>query len=187
MPVAITAEDILAGFKYNKETREITITPPKALMDKFGADWVQEAGKILNAEAKARDMRKPVFYEGDKETWATIESDVRYKTEAGKTYPFTIPVDSVYKTRGTQEDRYGQGAPLGAIAIAEACHRLNTDNAETLFKDENGNRVWVRGSAPGFALFSDPGRGVDICGADGDDRRNRVAFAPLASPRNAKT
>ena len=173
----VTAKNILDGFKYNKNTGEIELTLPKGVT-------IQEAGEILNASAKDRQMEKPVFYTEDKEAWSKIEANEKTKTEAGKTYKFSVPTDSVDKTRAKQEQDHGTGAPLGAIAIAEACHRLNTQNEGTLFKDANGNRVWVRGSASGFALCSRSGYGVYVDGYGGDLRYAHVAFAPLASSRN---
>lgn len=173
----VTAQDILDGFKYNKNTGEIELTLPKGVT-------IQEAGEILNASAKDRQMEKPVFYTENKETWSKIEANQKTKTEAGKTYKFSIPTDSVDKTRAEQEEDHGTGAPLGAIAIAEACHRLNTQNEGTLFKDANGHRVWVCGSASGFALFSFSSDGVCVYGYEGDFCDISVAFAPLASSRN---
>ena len=82
-------------------------------------------------------------------------------------------------TRFEQERSYGAGAPLGALAIAEACERLKEGNKSTLFKDADGNEfLWVRGETPDVALQSDLESGVRVCGR-ADSNRHIEAFASL--------
>ncbi|MCB0329147.1 MAG: hypothetical protein KDD70_05775, partial [Bdellovibrionales bacterium] len=147
----VTADTILQGFK-KLDGGVIELTLPVGTT-------IQEAGKLLNAAAKEKGMKFPVF-ECDAGFWAKNEENTSLQTEPGRTYQFKIPTDSVSKTRAEQVRDHGEGAPLGAIAIAEACERLNTENNGTLFKDANGNKVWVRGSAPGVALHSFADLGV---------------------------
>ena len=172
----ITADTILAGYtKHEDGTIEITLPQ--------GAT-IQEAGEILNRAAENKGFGYPVFYEGDKAFWEKNEANPKLCTKPGESYRFRIPPDSVSKTKAEQVEEFGPGASLGAIAIAEACERLKEGNDKTLFKDVDGDKVWVRGSAPGVALCSSSHDGVYVYGYDDDPRHNNVAFAPLASVRD---
>ena len=172
----VTAASILEGFK-KLDDGVIEITLPVGTS-------IQEAGEILNAAAREKGMEYPVFNIDDADRWAKNEADSDLQTEPGKAYQFKIPMDSVSKTRASQVKDQGVGVPLGAIAIAEACERFNTENNGSLFKDADGDMVWVRGSAPGVALGSILGFGVGILGCRDDCSRNSVAFAPSVGARN---
>ena len=178
----VTAETILQGFK-KLDDGVIELTLPVGTT-------IQEAGTILNAAATTpveeggKGMEDPVFYEGSAKFWAENEANADLQTVPGRTYQFKIPTDSVSKTRADQVREYGEGAPLGAIAIAEACERLNTDNKGTLFRDADGNKVWVRGSAPGVVLNSNANYGVYVDGSHDDYGYSDVAFASSVSARN---
>ncbi|MCB0336439.1 MAG: hypothetical protein KDD62_09035, partial [Bdellovibrionales bacterium] len=65
--------------------------------------------------------------------------------------------------------------------------RLSTPNKGTLFKDANGNNVWVRGSAPGVALHSYPSYGVRVDSIYDGSRDGPVAFAPSVPARIKKS
>ena len=73
--------------------------------------------KCCKSDVLLNGMDYPVFYEGDAEFWAKNEADAGLQTEPGKTHQFTIPTDSVSKTKQKQVKDHGEGAPLGAIAI----------------------------------------------------------------------
>lgn len=165
----ITAETILQGFK-KLDGGVIELTLPVGTT-------IQQSGRLLNAAAREKGMKFPVFFEGNAEFWKDNEANDALQTIPGKTYRFKIPADSVSKTRAKQIKEYGQGAPLGAVAIAETCERLNTENNGTLFRDANGNKVWVRGSAPGVVRGSNSGVGVSVWGRRDDDRSAEVAYA----------
>lgn len=173
---AVTADTILQGFKKLSDG-VIKLTLPVGVT-------IQKAGEILNRAAKNKEMEFSVFYEGQKDFWQKNEANEDLRTKPGKTYLFKIPTDSVSKTKSEELRDHGEGAPLGALAIAEACERLNTTNEGTLFKGVSGDRVWVRGSAPGVALFSYSRSGVFVNGSGDDGRDGRVAFASSVSARN---
>ena len=183
----VTAEDILKGFK-KLEDGIIEMTLPEGLEVKKGETPIDAAGRILNEAAKAKGMPKPVFYEGQEAFWKKNEANSELQTVPGKTYSFKIPTNSPGKSRAKQEKIFGnKGAPIGAIAIAEACERLNTKNKDTLFKDKDGNKVWVRGSARGVALYSRTFVGVVVDAYVGVHSLNNVAFASSVPARNKKS
>ncbi|MGA1191529.1 MAG: hypothetical protein ACO3XO_04540 [Bdellovibrionota bacterium] len=171
----VTAKTILQGFK-KLDDGVIELTLP------FGTS-IQEAGKLLNAAAREDGMEYPVFYEGHADWWRKNEANGDLQTKPGHTYRFEIVTGAVLKTRSEQVRDHGKAAPLGAIAIAEACERLNTENSGTLFKAD-GDKVWVRGSAPGVALHSTANDGVNVYGPHDDYRYGLVAFAPLVPDQN---
>jgi hypothetical protein len=141
------AESLLSVLGYKKyEDGSVEITMPKD-------GKIQELGKALNAEAKAGGISRPVFYEDQAGFWQNNEANPDLQTEPGKTYRFRIPSDSLDKNRNKQTKDYGSLRPLGAIALAEACERLQTKNEGCLYKI-GGRPVWVRGATPGVALDS---------------------------------
>ena len=139
----VTADTILQGYK-KLAGGVIEITLPEGIS-------IQDLGKLLNAAAREKGIG-PVFYEGNARLWAELGSDPELSTEGRRTYRFRIEPDSFYKTRAEQVRDHGKGAPLGAIAISEACERLF--NNATLFKNTDGEPIWVRGSTPQVALNS---------------------------------
>jgi hypothetical protein len=166
----VTAETILQGLK-KLDNDVIEFTLPVGTT-------IQEAGKILNTAAREKGMEHPVFYESDAKFWETNEANDDLRTKPGETYRFKISIDSVSKTRAKQIEDYGEGAPLGAVAIAEVCQRLKEGNDTSLFIDDSdGNKVWVRGLTPGIVLASTPDRGVDVGGTRDDVGSYTVAFA----------
>jgi hypothetical protein len=170
----VTAQTILQGFR-KLDDGVIELTLPVGTT-------IQDAGNILNAAAKEKGMKYPVFNDGNAEFWEKIEAITDLQTKPGKTYRFKIPTDSLRKTKIEQVRDHGEGAPLGAIAIAEACERLNTENNGTLFKDAGGNKVWVRGSTPGVVLYSSDGDGVYVGGSRDDIGDRYVAYGRTMSP-----
>jgi len=193
--VQVIAKKIMDGYNRDHETGVIELTLPKELKrlaQERGTTAIQLAGQILNAAAKENNMEYPVFDENQAEFWAKNEANSDLQTKPGKAYQFKLLTESASKTRAEQEKQYGEGAPLGAIAIAEACELLNTENQHTLFKHREhtlfkhrgGYKVWVRGSAPGVALFSDPSGGVGVNGCLDVPGLRRVAFAPVVPPRS---
>jgi len=175
-----SVKDILQSYnKFSDGVIEITLP--------FGTS-VQKAGEILNSAAKEKGMEYPVLYEGDVKLWAKNEANDDLQTKPGRIYQFKVPTDSVSKTKEEQIKEYGPAAPLGAITIAEACERFITENRETLFKNTDGKRLWVRGSAPGVALYSFAGHGVEVYirNDDDDDHDNDVAFAPSVPAKELK-
>jgi len=142
----VTADTILQGFK-KLAGSIIELTLPIGVS-------IQEAGKILNATARDKGMSYPLFYEGDKKFWSKNQANAKLKTVPGQTYRFKIQTGSAKKTKAEQVNAYGKGVPIGAVVLAEACMQLATKNEETLFKDADGNKIWLRGSAPGIVLRS---------------------------------
>jgi hypothetical protein len=166
-----SAENILRFFK-KRDQDVIELTLPKGTS-------VQEAGKLLNSAAKGEGLNYPVFDENIVEIWEQLEAKPAHKTKPGHTYRFKILPTSVNKTRFEQENVLGKGAPLGALAIAEACERLVTRNNGSLFRDQENRPLLVRGSFSGMGLESNPKTGVTLsCISDGH-RLGHVAFASL--------
>ena len=178
---------IMDGYNPDYKTGVIGLTLPKeleSLAQQRGTTAIQLAGQILNEAARAKGMKNPVFYEGQEDVWKKNEANSELQTVLGKTYSFKIPTNSLGKSRAKQEKIFGnKGAPIGAISIAEACERLNTKNKDTLLKDKDGNKVWVRGSARGVALDSGSvSGGVGVC--FDDVSYDDVAFASSVPARN---
>jgi hypothetical protein len=172
----LSVEGILQGFK-KVFGGAIEITLPK------GAS-VQAAGELLNAAAIEKGMKYPVFFEGDAEYWEKHEANASLRTEPGQAYHFTIATSALSKTRDEQTRYHGKGAPLGAIAIAEACERLQSEDRNSLFKDALGNKIYLRGATPGVVLDSDMFSGVIVHG-HGDNRQDDfVAFATANRARD---
>ena len=182
----IKAKDILKGFKKHDEG-VIELTLPHGTT-------IQEAGELLNAAAREKRMKRPVFDESRKGFWKANEADDDHATFPGRTYQFRIATDSASKTRAEQVRDHGEGAPLGAIVIAEACERLNSFNLETLFKNANGDKVWVHGSNVGVDVrgmtdgfvISSATRGVTVYSKPDDLLCDNTAFAatiPVRSPK----
>jgi hypothetical protein len=114
---------------------------------------IQELGRASNAEAKAGGMSSPVFCE-DQAFWQKNEANPDLQTEPGKTYRFRIPQGSRDRSPDQAEFLFHAPlAPLGAIALAEACERLQTNNEGSLYKIDDRS-VWVMGATPGVALLS---------------------------------
>ncbi len=174
----VTADAILQGFR-KLDDGVIELTLPVGTS-------IQEAGKILNVAAIEKGMEFPVFYEGDAEFWAKNEAIAILQTKPGRTYQFKILAESLGKSRNEQVRDHGEGAPLGAIAIAEACQALKEGNDTSLFfkNAASGYKVLVHGTAPGVALNSNGDDGVRINHRYGDVPYTDVAFAPSVSARN---
>lgn len=188
----VTAETILRGFRKFEDgisgltlpvgmsTEELGRRPNIALTLPVGMT-IQEAGKLLNAAAKEKGMTYPVFAEASADFWAKNEADPELQTKPGQTYRFKIPSHSLDMKRVEQEAKYGnRGAPLGALAIAEACERLNQGTLFPRVDRSMGTteKAWVRGSAPGVALRFYEKHGVCVRGF-ADDSNSDVAFASL--------
>ncbi|MCB0328012.1 MAG: hypothetical protein KDD70_00070 [Bdellovibrionales bacterium] len=162
----VTAEKILKGFK-KLEGGVIEITLPVGTT-------IQQAGELLNAAAKEKNMTSPVFNERYETFWAKYEKNPSLETHPGRTYRFKIATDSASNTRSEKGQDHDGAVPLGAIAIAEACERLNTRNTGTLLKVTASRTFVVRGSDLDVALTSSPGRGVSVC------KHFRVLEMPVA-------
>jgi hypothetical protein len=171
---SLETDNILRGFKKLGDG-VIELTLP-------AGTTIQRAGELLNAAAEeVKGMEYPVFgtFESAVKFWKENEQNHHLHTEPGRTYQFTIQKDSVSKTKSNQVRDHGEGAPLGAIAIAEACERLNTNNKGSLFNGADGGAVWVRGSAPNVALVYAEGWGVHPHASLDEYGSHDSAFAPL--------
>ena len=138
------AEKILKGFK-KLRNEVIEITLPEGMT-------IQEAGKVLNAAAKTpveeggKGWEAPVFNERDSNFWELNEAKDDRRTVPGQAYRFQV--------FGKESTERGVRAPLGALAIAEACERFLTNNGGTLFRDGDGYGIWVLGLNKNVALNS---------------------------------
>ncbi|MCB0331388.1 MAG: hypothetical protein KDD70_17075 [Bdellovibrionales bacterium] len=173
----VSAESIVDSLSLNLTSGAVTITPPEALKE-FGAGWIHKAGKILNA-ARGADTKYPVFDERDESTWTIIERDPTQRTVPGDTYSFKIHFNTVGQPRDALRERLGQGAPLAALALAEAIIRFKTHNVASLFSSSEAVSVYVQGSSESRSLFSDKMHGVGICNYDDSNDREVTAFSSL--------
>lgn len=182
LAAAVTAKEILDGFKPNYDTGIHEFTAPEALKD-FGPEWVSEAGRILNAAARAKGLEDPVFEERNNYFWSRVEADTALQTIPGKTYTFKVHFDSIEKDKARQIKEHGngdKGAPNAVIALADACERLKSSNQNTLLRDQDGEKVWVRGLADGASHYSHDENGCYVHTEVGDERADyRYAFASL--------
>ena len=178
------AHAMVESYTFDKKTGVSTFTVPAGVTD-------VEAMKALNEyfrknlpgfDRDAVDATHLEWYENLPKEFPT-HCEQRDYSQARQ-----ITITGVVK--GTQgENRTTQGSVLRDDflvfsdprdqAIAAALHACKHDGQD-LFKD-----LWVRGSVPGFALFTDLSSGVVVPWFDFDD--NRVAASGSPSPELKKT
>ena len=159
----LTAESILSGFK-KRWDGAVEITLP------VGSS-MEEVINVLNSAAKEKGLTlgSSLISEKDNDFWSINERYPELRTNFGQTYCFTIAKDTWSGTRQRHEHEFGESVPLGAIVIAEACERLNTDNKGTLFStNASSRRPMVRGLTGGLAVSSTKYSGIGLTSIDDD-------------------
>ena len=156
----LMATMILNGYKRDPENPQgvIKIEAPYGLS-------IQNAGEILNVEAKERGLKYHPFYEGRKAYWDINEANAEFSTKPGRVYKFKL-------TRSYK----GKCAPLGAIALAGACELLL--NQKNLSGQGDS---YIGGSSRGAVLRSLETTGIHI-----QEYRSYVPGHPVLPSRESR-
>lgn len=129
------------GFKQHLNG-EIEITLP-------AGQTVEGMGGMLNAEFRSRysGWARNIFPENDF-FWLENESRTDLRMEPGVTYRFRVIQESIFGPRWDQRWEGYEFAPLGAVALAEACARLESGGGSGL----SPHLRVIRGATPDAAL-----------------------------------
>jgi hypothetical protein len=155
------AQDMVESYKFDKTTGVSTFTVPAGVTD-------VEAMKALNEYFRKNlpNFERDAVYAGDLDWYENLPKE--YSTHCQeRDYSQARQIMITGVAAGTKgENRTTQGSVLRNDslvfsdprdqAIAAALHACKHDGQD-LFKD-----LWVRGSVPGFALCTVPGRGVRV-------------------------
>ena len=130
---------------------------------------IQEAGLALNNEARKAGISTPVFCEGNDQYWEYLQNKTNSRVEVGQVYRFRfVSSSNIFFLSTLSVDSKNFVPPLAIVALAEACERLISRNDETLFKDNNGEKLWVLGESEDVALWSSSLTGVEVVCFDPD-------------------
>lgn len=169
------AEAMVSSYRFSRKTGVATFTIPAGVTDK-------EAMKAVNEYFRERlpEFGRVAIFEGDFDWY---ENNLKQRDSS---QPREITITAVVK-RTAGENRSAQEKILASnglgfaderdVALAAGLHAC-AKKGEDLFQDKR-----VRGSVPGFALGSYPGRGVSVfAGLDAHGLAD-VAGAGSPSPK----
>ncbi|MCB0336591.1 MAG: hypothetical protein KDD62_09800 [Bdellovibrionales bacterium] len=166
----ILADQVLANFSVTGQVIQCMLPEGCTLL---------EALSSLALKAQQTGLQYPIlvedFFLRNVEFWIQNAQDPLVGMEPGKCYQFIVRRDSGHLTQSEQLAKYGQAAPLAAMALAEACQLLTKGYQHSLFgRDAKGEGQVVRGgldyitmgSMIGYAPY---GVHIDFCLYEAED------------------
>lgn len=121
----------------------------------------------LNVYAEERSLG-PLIARSDfgDNRWMDIQEEIPFRVEPGKAQHVQKLTGSVWQSWSSCFEKYGRGAPVGIIALVDACERISNGGRYGIIDRNRRSSEVLRGSKMEYALHFVSGRGVMLYDLD---------------------